>query len=118
MKSKFWIILIAVILAVCLALSIWLLQPKEAAAYAEIWSNGKLLHTLPLSVDRQLTIETELGRNVITVKDGKIAVTEATCPDHYCMHRGFCNSGLQIVCLPNKLEIRFAGEQDVDGVVG
>ena len=118
MTSKIWMIAITVILAVCLALSVWLLLPGEAAAYAEVWSEGKLLHTLPLSVDRQITVETELGTNVITVKGGKIAVTQADCPDHYCMHRGFCDSGLQIVCLPNKLEIRFLGEQDIDGVVG
>ena len=118
MKNRIWIIAIAVILAVCLALSIWLLRPSEPAAYAQVWSEGKLLHTLPLSVDRQITVTTELGTNVITVKDGKIAVTEASCPDHYCMRRGFCDNGLQIVCLPNKLEIRFTGEQEVDGVVG
>ena len=63
-------------------------------------------------------VTTEVQGNVITVKGGKIAVTEASCPDHYCMHRGFCDSGLQIVCLPNKLEIRFTGKQDIDGVVG
>ena len=118
MKSKIWILVIAIILAACLALSIFLLWPGAPAAYAQVWSQGKLLHTLPLSEDRQITVETELGTNVITVRDGKIAVTEASCPDHYCMHRGFCDNGLQIVCLPNKLEIRFSGEQDVDGVVG
>ena len=56
--------------------------------------------------------------NVVTVKDGKIGVTEATCPDHYCMNRGFCSSGTQIVCLPNRLVIRFVGEQEIDGVSG
>ncbi|MBQ5653356.1 MAG: hypothetical protein IIV28_00995, partial [Alistipes sp.] len=30
---------------------------------------------------------------MITVQDGKIGVSEATCPDHYCMKRGYCNSG-------------------------
>ena len=118
MKNKIWILVIAIILLICLALSILLLRPQAPAAFAQVWSQGKLLHTLPLSEDRQITVETELGTNVITVRDGKIAVTEASCPDHYCMHRGFCDNGLQIVCLPNKLEIRFTGEQDVDGVVG
>ena len=47
-----------------------------------------------------------------------IAVTAATCPDHYCMHRGFCDRGTQIVCLPNRLVIRFLGEQNIDAVAG
>jgi len=55
---------------------------------------------------------------MIHIKDGKIGVTEANCPDHYCMHRGFCNSGAQIVCLPNKLVIRFVGAPEIDMVVG
>ena len=118
MKNGIWIILIAAILVACLALSIFLLRPSGPAAYAEIWSEGKLLHTLPLAVDRQITVETQLGTNVITVKDGKIAVTEATCPDHYCMNRGFVSGGYQIICLPNQMEIRFLAEQEIDGIVG
>jgi len=58
------------------------------------------------------------GHNVVTVKDGRIAVTQANCPDHYCMDRGFCNSGSPIVCLPNRLVIEFSGEQEIDFVVG
>ena len=118
MKTKFWIGLIAALLAVCIGLSLWLLWPGGDAAYAEVWSDGKLLHTLDLSVDRVLTVQTDRGTNVITVKDGKIAVTQADCPDHYCMDRGFCAGGTQIVCLPNRLVIRFTGEQELDGVAG
>ena len=118
MKTKLWIALIAAVLAVCAGLSIWLLWPGEDAAYAEVWSDGKLLHTLALSVDREVTVKTDRGTNVITVKNGKIAVTEADCPDHYCMERGFCTGGTQIVCLPNRLVISFLDDQEIDGVVG
>ncbi len=118
MKTKGWIGLIAALLALCLGLSLWLLWPGENAAYVEVWSDGKLLHTLDLSVDRVLTVKNDRGTNVITVKGGKVAVTEASCPDHYCMDRGFCAGGTQIVCLPNRLVIRFAAEQEMDGVTG
>ena len=118
MKTKIWILLIAVLLAACIGLSIWVLLPGEGADYAEVWSDGKLLCTVDLRLDQEKTVSTEYGTNVITVKDGKIAVTQADCPDHYCMHRGFCDGGAQIVCLPNRLVIRFVGEQEVDGVVG
>ena len=118
MKTKFWIALIGALLLICVALSLWLLWPREDAAYAEVWSEGKLLYTLSLSVDREVRVETERGVNVITVKDGKIAVTGADCPDHYCMDRGFCAGGRQIACLPNRLVIQFVGRQEIDGVVG
>lgn len=118
MKSKYWMILLAATLLVCAGLSAWLLWPDGQAQWAEVWSDGRLVETLHLQIDRELTVESKYGTNVVMVQGGKIAVTEADCPDHYCMQRGFCNSGAQIVCLPNRLVIRFVGEQNMDGVVG
>ena len=117
MKTKYWIITLALLLAACVGLSLLTLG-GEAASRARITSNGKVIRTVDLSFDQEFTVETENGYNVITVKDGKIAVTEASCPDHHCMARDFCNSGAQIVCLPNRLVIEFLGEAEIDGVVG
>jgi len=111
--------ILGAVLAVCLGLSFFLLMPGEAATHAEILSDGKLMYTVDLRIDRQIYISNGSGgKNMIHIKDGKIGVTEANCPDHYCMHRGFCNSGAQIVCLPNKLVIRFTGESEIDMVAG
>ena len=118
MKTKYWAILLGSLLALCLGLSLWLLLPGADASAAEIWSDGKLLYTLDLRTDQTKTVVSQRGTNVITVKDGKIAVTDADCPDGYCMDRGFCSSGAQIVCLPNRLVIKFIGEQAIDGVAG
>ena len=119
MKTRTWILLFAAALMVFGGLSLPLLLPGEAATYAEISSQGSLLKTVDLRTDQEFSVDTPNGgHNVVTVKDGKIAVTQANCPDHYCMNRGFCNSGTQIVCLPNRLVIRFLGEQPIDAVVG
>ena len=118
MKTRTWIILFAALLLLCSGLSFYLLMPKEAAGFARITSHGQVIKTVSLHLDQQFTIEAENGFNTVTVKDGKIAVTDASCPDHYCMHRGYCNSGTDIVCLPNRLVITFLGEQDIDMVVG
>ncbi len=118
LKTRSWIFLIVGILFVCLALSMLLWLPREAAPYAQVYSGGQLLHTLDLSVERQVTVTTQAGTNVITVKDGAVAVTQADCPDGYCMRRGYCKSGAQIVCLPHGLVIQFVQEVQVDGVSG
>ena len=119
MKTGIWILLLIALLVACLGLSIPLLMPGEAAPHAEIVSDGQVLRTVDLRVNQEFTVDAPNGgRNVVTVRDGKIAVTEASCPDHYCMHRGFCDSGAQIVCLPNRLVIRFVGTQEIDAVVG
>jgi hypothetical protein len=116
-KTKIWILILGLLLVGCVALSIFFFMPRQADR-AEVFSDGKLLYTLDLHTDTQFTVQLGDGINIITVKDGKIAVTEANCPDGYCMKRGFCNGGTDIVCLPNRLVISFLGEQEVDGVVG
>lgn len=118
MNTKIWAIVIGVILLVCVGLSAFLMQPGHTADRVEIWSEGELKYTLSLKVDQTLTIKSTNGSNTVTIRDGAVAVTEADCPDHYCMRRGFCSGGSEIVCLPNRLVIRFVGEQEIDAAVG
>ena len=119
MKTRTWILIFAVILVICIGAGFYLLAPGEVSTQAEIMRQGKVIKTVDLRIDQSFTVESDNGgHNVITVQDGKIGVTEATCPDHYCMMRGFCNSGTEIVCLPNKLSIRFLGQQEIDAIVG
>ena len=117
LKTKYWIAILALALILCGGLSLLTLGGEEASR-AQISSNGKVVRTVDLHIDQEFTIETVDGYNVVTVKGGKIAVTEASCPDHYCMARGFCSGGTQIVCLPNRLVIEFLEEQEIDGAVG
>ena len=119
MKTKYWIVLLAAVLVVCLGLSAVLLVPREQSSYAEITAGGRLIRTVDLRIDQSFTVEAEDGGyNIVTVQDGKIGVTEATCPDHYCMQRGMINSGAQIVCLPNRLVITLTGAPEIDGIAG
>lgn len=117
MKTRTWIGLIALAALLCGGLGLLLLSPSQAQ-YAEIRSDGKLIQTVDLRIDQTFTVRSERGTNIITVADGKIAVTEADCPDGYCMARGYCSGGAQIVCLPNRLVIQFKGEQTLDGISG
>lgn len=116
MKTKYWILALGVLFALCLGLSAAYLWVPEGT-WAEVWSDGKLLYRLDLSVDQVLTVESAGGTNVIEVKAGKVSVIEADCPDGWCKLMGRRSAG-QIVCLPNRLVIRFLGEQEIDGVAG
>ena len=119
MKTRYWILLLGLILLICLGLSIPMVFPGEDAQFAEIISNGQVISIVSLHKDTEFTVPAPNGgENTITVAGGKIGVTAATCPDHYCMDRGMCSSGVQIVCLPNRLVIRFAGKQNIDTISG
>ena len=118
MKSKYWIILFAAVLIICLGASFFLMRGSEAATRAEIRSGGTRI-TVDLSEDQEFTLPASGGGyNTITVRDGKIAVTSADCPDQYCVKQGFCNSGVQIVCLPHDLVISFLDDGGIDGAIG
>ena len=119
MKTKTWILIIGIVLILCLGLSLPMLFSRAPASHATVTGDGKLLKTVDLGIDQEFTVTSENGGiNVVTVKDGKIAVTEATCPDHYCMKRLFCDSGADIVCLPNRLVIHFTEISEIDAVIG
>ena len=119
MKTKTWAVLLGSVFLLSLLGSFFVFRARPDAAFAQITSGGKLVKTVNLHGNQQFTITAENGgENTVTIQDGKIAVTDATCPDHYCMNRGFCAGGTDIVCLPNKLVIHFLGAQTVDAAVG
>lgn len=91
----------------------------EAEAIAQIYQNGELLMTVSLDSPRQFPVEGDY-RNTVTVRDGRIAITDSDCPGRDCVHSGAIHRpGRSLVCLPNALEIRVvSGQSDVDFVVG
>ena len=117
MKNRYWIMLLAGILL--LSFVPLMLPSTDAPADMVQIKYGNNFMTVRLDEDQELTFRAEGGGyNTVTVSNGAIAVTEADCPDHYCMERGFCNSGTPIVCLPHKLVIEFVGQQEIDGLIG
>ena len=108
-----FVLLLAVFLTVGFAL-------HAAAAEdvtVEIRLDGALVHSQPLTQDGVFTVEGDYT-NTVTVRDGKIAVTHSDCPTNDCVYMGWLEHGGAIVCLPNGVEIRIVGSQDIDFVVG
>ncbi len=116
MKTRIWIAFLAALLFLSLGAAALLYFGKAPAGRAEIYSDGTLTATVDLGADQVFTVSSPNGgRNTVTVRQGKIAVTQATCPDQWCVRQGFHNRGGSIVCLPNRLVIVFlSGEPAVD----
>lgn len=69
------------------------------------------VYELPLSQDTTKTVTTDLGTNLIEIKDGRVRVEEADCPNQDCVHQGWVDAaGKQIVCLPHKLTVDIVDE--------
>lgn len=99
------VIFFSVIAAAAICFIVLIFIPKNGKT-AYIYSEGKLLRTLGLDTDTEFTVQTDKGYNVIRVKNGKIGVIEADCPDKTCVHTGYTdNSFLPVICIPHRLEI-------------
>ena len=118
MKSKYWILILAVLLVSCFGLSVLLFSGNQASDLAQIQVDGTVYKVVNLHQDQQFEIDCPDGTNTVTIQGGKIAVTTADCPDQYCVQRGFVSGGTPIVCLPHRLVIEFLGAQEIDGILG
>lgn len=77
--------------------------------------DGKEIYRFNLAEteDQEITVTSPDGDsfNVIAIKNGEISISDAGCPDKTCVKTGTLSSEhLPIVCLPNKLIIRFCEE--------
>ena len=72
---------------------------------------GENKYTFPLNEDLEKKIITVNGENVILIKDGKVSVKSADCPDRICVkHRFISKNGETIVCLPHKIVVEVSDE--------
>lgn len=112
------VIIISIITAVLFAASgiiAYILMKPSQNKNVEIVSNGNVLYSFDLSEaeDQSITIMSADGKsfNTICIENGTICVSDAECPDKTCVKSGMLRSeGLPIVCLPNKLIVRFCEE--------
>ena len=86
---------------------------KKPAVTAQITVDGKVVETLDLSRDTELTVTgANKGTNHLIVRDGEIWCSEASCPDKVCVHQGKKHlSSDTIVCLPNKMIVTITGDE-------
>lgn len=115
------IILICAIGALALMLFAWFyVKGRNAEKLADkmliITADGVRAGSYPLDEDRTI----EVGRgNVCEIKEGRVFMRSADCPDQSCVHSYPIDRGGQaIVCLPNKvvLEINEGGSKTDEGL--
>ena len=108
-NTRIPIVILAVIFAACLAVSLFVFG-KPAGNVVNIISGGKILYTFDLSKAEDCVFNVECcgGVNTIEIKDHKIHVREADCPDGICVKTGWIGEqtgAAPIVCLPNRVVI-------------
>lgn len=104
-------------IAILVSVIFWTSVGAEEGSMLSVYQEGALIKEFSLDSDVEFVIEGDY-KNVITIKDGKAAITESDCPGTDCVHSGWIHeAGRSIVCLPNRVELRIEGTSEVDFVV-
>ncbi len=103
------VLLIAVLAAFALS-PLFFAPAKEAVAReAVITVGGEVVRRVPLDEsggEESFVVVTPCGKNHVHVRNGRICVEEAECPEKICVRRGEISQvGESIACLPHKLLI-------------
>jgi heptaprenyl diphosphate synthase len=115
-----WDVTAAVILCACLAASFIALPAAEGSAVL-VEVAGKTVEKLDIHENRDITFRGEKGTMKVEVRDGRVRVVEADCPNRICVHTGWRSRGGEvIVCVPNRTVIRILGKNndEVGGITG
>ena len=116
MTNRIWIVVFSFVAVLCLALWLFISSVSSQSMIVGIYKDGSLVEKINLNVvtgEREITLSGEYGDNVILVSNGHIKMKSADCPDKLCVNHGeLKSSSSPIVCLPNKVVIKFEGSTD------
>ena len=82
---------------------------------AKVTVNGKIFGEYSLEKDETITIYDSKKHRIglLEIKDHKIRMKDADCPDHLCVKMGSISSkDATIICLPNEIMVEIIGDSD------
>ncbi|HUI63546.1 MAG TPA: Gx transporter family protein [Bacteroidota bacterium] len=99
----------------------FILPPDEAGTSVLVEVDGQTVGKLSLLEDAQLRVRGAKGDLHIEVRQGRVRVVDADCPNQICVRTGWrMRQGEVIVCVPNKTVVRILGGNvnTVGGITG
>lgn len=81
-----------------------LFSPEGDGDRVRVKLDGAVIGEYPL--DEDITVTLNGGSNIMVIKNGKVCMESADCPDKICVRQGWVSRmGECITCLPNRLVI-------------
>ena len=118
MSAKKWALILAAVFIVAVIATIVLSSRYANSRTIGVFCDGELYQVIYHAENADYTIEKN-GCNVITVKDGRVYMSEADCPDRVCVRHGALRENDAIICVPNKVVVRELNENtDINAVTG
>jgi len=95
--------------------------PGAEGSTVVIQVDDQTVEKLNLRESRELTVKGHTGDVRVEIRDGRVRVVDAECPNRICVHTGWRSKhGEVIVCVPNRTIIRILGgaTHEVKGITG
>ena len=116
MTNRIWIVVFSFVALLCLGIWLFISNDSSPSKIVGIYKDGSLVEKIDLNSvtgEREITLSGDFGDNVILVSNGRIEMKSADCPDKICVEHGeLKSSSSPIVCLPNKVVIKFENSTD------
>ena len=109
--------LIVIVILFLIIGGLFFFKSRKQGQLIEITKDNQRYGYYSLNEDQIIKIDQE---NTIQIKNQKVKMIQATCPDHLCIKQGAIDKkGSTIVCLPHHLiiEIKEGKEEVQDGKV-
>ena len=94
------------------------LHTSASAYYVQVDVNNRAEALLPMNVDGEFTFNNiySKGENVLHIKDGKVSMHSANCPDQVCVYQGELEPPtiVPIVCMPNVVYVSILERNEID----
>ena len=100
------LILITVLITLAIGMLIYRRNSPDDAMVL-IYKQGRFRGEYPIAIDRIIRID---EHNAVEIKNGKVKMIEADCPDKRCVKQG-ASSSLPIICLPNELVVEIRNRE-------
>jgi hypothetical protein len=105
-------LLILAVLAAIIA-SAFIFIKKEDQRRVFIYKDNLAVGSYPLNQDRVVRID---EHNTVEIKNSKVRMLSADCPDHRCVKQG-AGDVLPIVCLPNRVVVEIRSRSAERGLI-
>ena len=112
---------VAVLILTASIVCSFVIVPDTAGSTVLVQVDGKTVGKLSLQENQELNVRGDRGKVVVEVRDGRVRVRDADCPNRICVRTGWrSHEGDAIICVPNNTVVRILGDNGraVKGITG
>ena len=111
LKNDLIFISVLLFLVGAFAIGYFLFRPEGDTVTVTV--GGEFYGEYSLMEDRTVPIRTANTENIFVIRDGKVYMESASCPDGICeKHGAIFRDGESIICLPNQVVITVTSQNE------